>query len=45
MVIEIALGIILAFIIIASVPILVRVALFLLPVGLVAYVVWYISHA
>ena len=44
MVVEIALGIILAFIIIASVPIIVRAALFLLPVGLVTYIVWYLTQ-
>ena len=43
MIFEIAFGIILAFVIIAVIPNIVRVALFLLPVGLVAYVVWYIA--
>jgi len=34
---DIALGIIVAFVIIVSVPILVRLALVLIPVGLIAY--------
>ena len=44
MIVEIALGIILAFVIIASVPVIVSAALFLLSVGLVTYIVWYLTQ-
>lgn len=44
MVFDIALGIIVAFIVIVSAPILVRLMFFLVPIGLIAYLIYTIPQ-